>query len=281
MQSNRPISWIIAVCCAVLCAATPTRAADTTPPAQRIISLKPNITELLFALGAGKRVVGVTRWCNYPAAARRLPKVADYIAPNLEAVFALKPDLVIAAKENSIAQPIEQLQARGIPVLLVNFSTLNETWEAIRTIGARIGAKVEARQLLAALYASVARIADGATGERPRVLFLTSRTPLIAAGPSSLLGELLVLAGGTNVVSATAPAYPQISLERVIAEKPQIVIDVSDSMESQGATRTAAVHDAAPLPALPRIRVRAVDIDRLRAGPRLGEGLEALREAMQ
>lgn len=232
---------------------------------QRIVSLKPNITEILFALGAGKHVVGVTRWCDFPPAAARLPKVADYLQPNLEAVLALQPDLVIGSTENSLQAPVTRLQQQGIRVVLLTFDSLASTFDAIHTMGQIVGAPQKARALTQQLRRQIDRLHADPPPTRHAVL-LVGTSPLVAAGPRSLLGELLVAAGGHNAITATHPHYPRISLEQLLAAQPEVIL----------------LADHTPTPTLPTdIATRTINLDTLRAGPRLGAGLHALQQAMR
>lgn len=191
----------------------------------RIVSLKPNITEILFALGVGDDVVGVSTWCDYPAAARRLPKVADYLQPNVEAVVQLHPDVVLTSTENSLRAPIDHVQRLGVHVEIFSFASIDETMTAITRIGEVVHARAAARRLVARLRDTVAQLQNSAPIPRPRALLLVARAPLVGAGPASLLGELLQLSGAENVLTARMPAYPRLSHERVLALRPDVTID--------------------------------------------------------
>lgn len=243
----------------------------TAEAAERIISLKPNITEIVFALGAGDRVVGVTSWCNFPHAATKLPKVADYLRPNVEAVLALKPDLIIASKENGLRRPIERLRAHGIAVLLVEFSGIAQTLDAIEEIGEAVGQSKEAAQLVAGLRATFAETVAQVTAPPKRVLLLVGKNPWVAAGPKSFFGQLLEAAGGVNVITAPKPAYPYLSLERIIAAQADVIVDASGKMGGKPAGLPRPLRGLAMTP---------IDLELLRAGPRIGEGMRALREAI-
>ena len=226
--------------------------------ADRIVSLKPNITEILFAIGAGDRVVGVTTWCDYPAAARKLPKVADYVQPNVEMILAQHPDLILTSTENSLRAPIEQLTRLGLRVEILSFTTVAQLLQSIEKIGALVDASAAAGQMATRLRGTIAQLHTARTNHPPRALLLVAQNPMIAAGPSSLLGELLEIAGGTNVVTARAPTYPHLSAERVMALRPDVVLQVDD--------------ENAPTPP----NVTTIPTALLRPGPRLPEGLQLL-----
>ncbi|MBI2342773.1 MAG: ABC transporter substrate-binding protein [Deltaproteobacteria bacterium] len=237
---------------------------------QRIISLKPNITEILFAIGAGDQVVGVTQWCNMPQEARTRPKVADYLRPNLEAVLALRPDLIITSRENALRRPIERLEQAGIALVMVDFSTLDKTLKAIGQIGRRTGHTAEAKALRQQLQETVRRYRGSMSYAPKPALLLVADKPLIAAGPRSLLGELLDIVGGSNVVTAAHPAYPRLGLEQLLATKPEVII------MSTGQAQAPHVPGGRAM----TWRTVVVPVDLLRAGPRLVDGLAALHTAL-
>ena len=121
----------------------------------RIVSLVPSVTETLFALGAGPEVVGVSQYCDYPPEAAKLPKVGDFIAPNLEAIVGLRPTLVIGVTTASDQRQVRALNALGIPVLMVNDDSVEPGRGNIVTIGARVGRTTEAARLLASIKAQI------------------------------------------------------------------------------------------------------------------------------
>jgi iron complex transport system substrate-binding protein len=245
----------------------------------RIISLKPNITEILFALGAGDRVVGVTKYCDYPQEVKKLPKVADYTRPFVEPVIALKPDLVIGSKEESSRRSIIELQNIGIRVELFSFTTLQETIESIRLIGELVGKKERGDEIVGNMSEYIATLKKRwENSPRPKVLAAVGRRPLIVAGPKTYIGDILKIIGAQNVVTATSMPYPRWSFENIIGANPEVIIDmsmetaraeeVSDAMKYWQELQTvSAVRDG---------RLYAVDIGSLRQSPRIIEGIEKL-----
>lgn len=247
-----------------------TLSAEAAVP-QRIVSLKPNITEILFALGAGDRVVGVTTWCTYPPEALVLPRVADYVAPNIEKTVALSPDLVLGSQENAARQPIERLQKMGINVVLLPFATPDATWGSIQGIGELLGTPAAGKNMADRLrFAIGLQERAWAMFDGPRVLIVVGSAPLIAAGPSSLIGNALQLANGENIVTATKIAYPRISKETIIEKGPDIIIDASDGMGEPTHTFKDLYGKEA----------RHISIDLFRPGPRFVTGVQALGEAI-
>jgi iron complex transport system substrate-binding protein len=198
----------------------------------RIVSTFPSITETLFALGAGNRVVGVSDYCRYPAAALSLPKVGSYTKPDAEKIALLRPDLVFI--QRSAANLADRLDALGIKHVEVTVGSLAEVYSMIREIGRAVGLRETAEKLNTDIRSRLEAVRVQAAGRpRPKVLIVVGRTPgtlsnLKAAGPAPYIGELLEIAGGSNVLTGTAIAYPQISLETVVRLNPDIILDTSN-----------------------------------------------------
>ena len=196
----------------------------------RIVSTFPSVTETLFALGAGDRVVGVSNYCRYPAAALSLPKVGTYTKPDTEKIALLRPDLVFIQK--SAANLADRLDALGIKHVEVTIGSLAEVYSMIGEIGRAAGLAERAPKLNADIRSRLDTLRAQAGGRpRPKVLLVVGRTPgmltnLTAAGPSPYIGELLEIAGGRNVMTG-AIAYPRISLETVVRLNPDVILDTS------------------------------------------------------
>jgi iron complex transport system substrate-binding protein len=214
-------------------------AATAGKTCHRIISFAPSITETLFALGAGNRVVGVTRFCAYPPEVTRLPKVGGYVDPNYEQILRLEPDLVLLLRENS---PItEFLAAHGIRYEVVDNDSVGAIATAIERIGTLCGAPERAGRLAGDLRREMAgapRITPA-----PRVLFCVGRdhpgsgsiTRAYLASPKSIYNEVIVLAGGHNVMTDTGAAYPMVSGEGILRLNPDIIIEVTATAGPEGA----------------------------------------------
>jgi iron complex transport system substrate-binding protein len=213
---------------AILAAATLTcaparRAGDL--PARRIVSLAPSITELLFAIGAGDRVVGRTSWCDYPPDAQRVPSVGDGLNPNVEAIVARRPDLVLVYTSPSNAAAVERLRALGIPTDTIRMDRLADVAAGARRFGRLAGAARRADSLAA----DFARALDSAraappTGPRPRVLLLAWDAPPVVIGGGSFQHELATLAGADNVFADLPQASGQVSIETIAARDPDLVV---------------------------------------------------------
>ncbi len=271
-------------------AVSPTAGATTpdAPPA-RIVSLAPNVTETIFALGRGDRIVGATRYCDYPAEAKELPRVGDYSNPSLELVVAAEPDLVVTPAEGLTRPLIEKLEQLGIAVHVFRAKDVDTTVAAIRALGVAIGAPEEGDRVaddLEAASAEVARLAANARGAGnapPRVLFCIDRSPLVLAGAGSLGDDLLRRCGAENVAAKLETAYPRPPLETVLTLAPDVIIDAV--MVPGGDPHELAVEfwrtQAPTIPAVKSGRVYGLVPDRVvRAGPRLAGGLRELARAV-
>jgi iron complex transport system substrate-binding protein len=206
---------------------------------QRIVSTAPSITEMLFALGLGDRVVAVTTYCRYPPEAAAKPKIGDYLRPNVEAILALRPDVVLV--EKSMIRRALALPAFRGNVVEIDDADLEGVLASIRRIGQVCGVPGRAQQLIHQIRNELDQVRRRtASLPRHRVLLVVGRTPgriedLIAAGRNSYLHQLLEIAGGANVVADASAAYVKVSLEEVLARNPEIIVDFGDM--SQAAPR--------------------------------------------
>lgn len=205
----------------------------------RIVSTAPSLTEILFALGLGSRVVGATTYCNYPEEARRVPRIGTYIQPNLETIVSLRPDLVVI--ETNPIRLRERLEGLGLKVLELEQRTVADVLRAIERIGQAAGATERARELQARIRSELDEIGRRTAGRtKRRVAFIVGRTPgtlegLIAVGSASYLNELITLAGGQNIFGAVAAPYPKVSLEEILARDPEVIIDMGEMGRTDGA----------------------------------------------
>ena len=202
-------------------------------PARRIVSTSPSITETLFALGLGDRVVGVSSFCRFPVAATRLPRVGSFLRPDTELIVRLRPDLVIVnAGPNEVPR---QLSALGVTSITVDRGTLASVYSSIRAIGTAAGVGDRAEMLVAQLQGRLNAV-HAAAAKRPakRVLVIMGRQPgtlsdLVAVGRGSYLNDLVTVAGGVNVLNdPRLPDYPRISMETVIRLAPELIVDAGD-----------------------------------------------------
>lgn len=252
------------------------RASPARVDASRIVSLSPSTTEAVFALGAGARLVGRSRYCDHPPEVGGLPSVGGYVDPNLEAILALRPGLVTGARGPAGPTLSERLSRLGIDTYFPPTESVAQIDAMLRGLGGRLG--VDAGPLVGRVTAELDEVrARAATAPRRRALLLFGVTPIVAAGPGSYAHELLTLAGADNVVRAATP-YPTLDLERVIALDPDVVLDAAT--EEHGGERLSAAWSA--VRAVREGRVVALgDPVVLRPGPRVGRGAARLAEALR
>lgn len=247
---------------------------------QRVVSLKPNITDIVYALGLGDRLVGVTRYCDIPADAKKPQVVADYTRPLIERIIALSPDLVLASKENSSRKSIGSLERLGLSVELFSFTTLEETMSSIRRVAASLGVAETGEKLAQQMEGQLNALKKRfAVGQAPRVVIVWGLKPLIVAGRGTYMDEVLGFIGVENAVPKGKVKYPHIGIEELIAMDPDVIIDLA--MGSESGTNPA---DSRPwdkvytIGAVRNNRVYRLDAGKFRAGPTLPDALANLAE---
>lgn len=216
----------------------------STVSTQRIVSLSPNITEMLFALELDDRVVGVTKYCDYPERTLSLPKVGALLDPNLEAIIALAPDLVILNAKQS--RTIAQLQQLNIPTLAVKTTYLNDVMTSIERIGKVTHHQVQADKLVLSMKKKITSITDKVAGlERPKVMLTLGHSSnsahvktIYIAGQHDFYNDLINLAGGENSYQGLQLSVPSISIEGIIQLNPQIIIDVFPEADNHNSDLT-------------------------------------------
>ena len=244
-------------------------------PATRIVSLSPATTELLFAIGAGDRLVGRTRWCDYPAAAGAVQSVGDGMPPNIEAVLARHPDLVLLYHSPQNAEALRQLRAAGVAALQLSMDHLADVGRLARLLGRVVGRSAAADSLAASFTAALDSVAaPGAIRQesaRRSVLLLAWDQPPIAVGAGSFQSEILGLAGGSNLFADVTAPSATVSIEAIAARDPDLIL-VTDTVPPAIALRpewrvVAAVREGRfvqlPTTAFSRPGPRAPDVVRL------------------
>jgi iron complex transport system substrate-binding protein len=215
-------------------------AASFAQPAQRIVSTAPSITELLYALGLGDRIVGVDRFSRYPPEVLRKQKIGDYANPNLEVIASLRPDLVMIP--TNPVKLAERLQTLRLKVLEIDQESIAKLYESFRIVGDATGARAQAAKLTSSVRGQLEAIRTRAAPlKRTRMMFVVGRTPnrldgLIVVGQASYLNEIIALAGGENVFRDAVASYPAVSLEEVLARNPDVIVDMGDMADTVGVT---------------------------------------------
>jgi len=258
---------------------------------QRIVTVAPSITEILFALGQGSHVVGVTRFDDFPPEADLLPEIGGFLDPSVEKILELKADLVIAAPNASNRVPLAKLVSLGTPVLVVPGNGFADLFHSIDAIGTAVRAEPEARALGDRLRAEV-RALIAVPRPKTRVVVVYDRNPLIVGGPGSFADTLVRLLGAENVVKVQSE-YPTYSREQLLVDAPEVLIDASLTHWTKTGTSSPALAPMdganaefwktfASLPAVRDHRVYGITgSELLRPGPRLTAGMRRLAEVLE
>lgn len=246
------------------------RDVHVTAQPQRIVSLAPSVTEILFALGAGDRVIGVTSYCDFPPEARLKESVGDTLKPSVERIVALRADLVIVSTASQVESSVQKLEELGIPVYVSNPRSVEGVLESIDKMGELIDVRDVARELTRKLRSRILSIESRAVGPAPPSVFVILGTePLITAGGASFINDLVSRAGGRSISSDVKGDYPQYSLETAVAKQPEIIF-----LQAGGNVLPERLRQT---PAARAGRVYRLDDDLLlRPGPRVVDGLEQM-----
>jgi iron complex transport system substrate-binding protein len=238
----------------------------------RIISLTPSVTELLFALGSGDQVVAVTQACNYPPAALTKPRLG-FASGAAEQMILLEPDLAVGMVGMVKPATIDALTRARIPLLLLEAKTPGDVYRHIRWLGQAAGRLVEADRLITHLEAQREALAARLAGAGPvEVFYVINARPLVTVGPSTFIHHLIELAGGRNIAASATGAYPQFSLEAVLAADPQVILFPGSGSAMVMDDQRGFWQRWSTLRAVRDGRLMVVDTDLMdRPGPRLFE----------
>lgn len=243
----------------------------------RIISLAPSLTEILYAIGAGDRVVGVTEFCDYPADAVQKPKVG-YANPSVERLVALQPDLIVAPTTFIKPDLIRNLETLRIPLLLLASESIEDILAHVHDLGRALNRTSAADALALSLREELAHLHAQVAGRPPvRVLYVLNSQPLITVGPGSFIDQLIGLAGGVNVASESGAPYPRLSMEVVLQRDPEVLLFPIGKSEGVAAGEEQAWHRWTTLTAIKQGRLQHIPSDLLnRPGPRVAQALAQL-----
>jgi iron complex transport system substrate-binding protein len=196
----------------------------------RIVCLTPSVVDTLYAIGAGAEIVGITEYTLYPPQARQKPSIGDILRPSLERITILHPDVVIGVAPLNSAETIRGVERMGIPVFLVNPRGLDGLYNSIASIARVVGREAESATLLAQLRAREYKVRHEAlNGHRPKVLLALSIDPCITAGHKAFITELISAAGARSVTDEIEQEWMEISLEDIVARKPDFILLMKDS----------------------------------------------------
>ncbi len=246
------------------------------PPA-RIISLAPSITEMVFAVGAGDSLIGVTEFCDFPPEASSKQKVG-YAHPSLEAMLALKPDLVLATREVLKSEAMLKLDQLKIPTFIINPTTIEDILAHVQTLGRMLDHPSEANKVTMELRNQISEIKSRAGELQPvRVLYVLNSHPLITVGPGSYIDQLIGMAGGVNIGRLGASPYPHLSMEAVLQQDPEVLLFPIGVHEGISEHEQQSWRQWTTMTAIKQGRMHQIPADLLnRPGPRIGAALDLL-----
>ena len=254
------------------------------PPASasaaRVVAITPSATEVVAALGATASLVGVDDYSQFPREVAALPKVGSFLQPNLEAIVALRPTLVVL--DDVHGQAAGALRDAHVDVVAAPMHTLPDVKSALRAVAAKLGRARDAERAIADIDRALAAAAARKPARHPRVLVVIDREAdgiggLVAAGPGSTIDELLAVVGGDNVLAYTGARYPKISVEEVLRAEPEVILDLSFAGKA-----SIAPWQSIDVPAVAAHRVIALSDDYLlHPSPRVAEALDALARAIR
>ena len=249
-------------------------------PVNRIISLAPNLTEIVFAIGAGNRLVGRTSYCDFPAEAKAVAEVGDTLHPSLEKIVALQPQVVLISTASQLEIFTQQLQSQNIAVFVTDPRDLVGVFRTVDQIGRIVGHPQQAEMLIQKLGERTQAVEKAVEGKQPvRVFYQVSGEPLYTIGRDAFVTDLIRRAGGISVTADVPGAWPKYSNESALASKPEaIILPTGGSMGAGNTTVTEALRQS---PAALAGRVYKINDDHLaRPGPRSVDGLEAIARAL-
>jgi iron complex transport system substrate-binding protein len=246
----------------------------------RVISLAPNLTEIVFAVGAGDRLVGRTSYCDYPPEAKAVADVGDTRTPGLERIIALRPQVVLISTASQLEVFTQQLQNQNIAVFVTDPRDLEGVYRSIQQVGEILGQKEQADLLVKKMRERASAVETAVKDKQPvRVFYQASGEPLYTAGHDAFVTDLMKRAGATSVTADVPGAWPKYSNESALAARPEAIILPSGG--SMGSANSAVTEALRQSPAALHGRVYKINDDYLaRPGPRVIDGLEAIARAL-
>jgi iron complex transport system substrate-binding protein len=245
-------------------------------PPERIVSLAPGVTEILFQLGLNDAIVGVSDYCNYPDAARSKPKVGG-INPNVEAIVTLRPDLVVSTGGVAVRDSARRFKEFGIPLMGVEPDSVDAILQWIALLGELTGKHDAATEVVSTLRERLAAVVtEQSPGPRPRVLYLIDENPYLTVGPKSFLYDALVKSGGQPFETGRNESYPRVGLESIIRFDPEVIFFTGES-DLVPEERIAVWQRWPQITAVKTNRLYAIPRDLVnRPGPRIVDAIEFL-----
>ena len=254
------------------------RKIKVSAPVRRIISLAPNITEILFALGLENQIAGVTDFCDYPAGVANKTRIGGFVNPDMERIVSLKPDLIVGTRDGNRAGVTQRLEELGLTVYLVDPRDFNGVVSTIRNIGEVTGRGEESRRIAERMTKkkdAIVRLTQSLP--RSRVFFQIGNAPIVTVGKGTLGDDLIRMAGGKSISENESANYPLYSIENVISKAPEIIIMTSMEGNREYANLAKKWQRWGTIPAVKKNAIHVIDSNLVdRPSPRIADGLEAL-----
>lgn len=243
---------------------------------QRAVSLAPNLTENVFAIGAGDKLIGVTTYCNYPAEANKIQKIGDTLNPNIETIISLKPDVVFVSTASQLEAFINQLEKQNISVFVTNPSNVEGIYQSLLQLGDVLGENEKAKNLVVSLKKRAEDVEARTISSKDLKTFVQiSKEPLFTIGKTSFITDIIGRAGGISVTENVNEPYPKFSKETALALQPEAIVlsDSEDNKEPNDVFKNS--------PAIKNGKVFKINADLLsRPGPRTFDALEQIAKAL-
>jgi iron complex transport system substrate-binding protein len=251
-------------------------------PPKKIVSLAPNITEILFSLGLDEEIVGVSIHCNFPEKAKSRVRVGSYISLDFERITSLKPDLVIATGAGNTREMVDRLEKLGFKTYVIFPKNFNDILESIAHIGQVVNREEEARGIIEGMRKRSQRVIE-LTGDlpRPKVFIQIGDAPVVTVGKGSFADDLIRLAGGENVAGKEKEVYPRFGMEEILKRAPEVIVISSMNPKADYQKTFQEWARWKTIPAVKNGRIHLIDSDLLdRPSPRIVDGLEELAKVL-
>jgi iron complex transport system substrate-binding protein len=274
--------FLTVICVETSCARAVTdetgRSVIVIPAPQRIVSLAPGITETLYALGLDDKIAGVTTFCDWPAPARKKPRIGGFTNPSIEKIVSLKPDLIIATADGNRKDTVEQLERLGLPVYVTNPADTNGVLKSILHIGEITSRERDAGILVEKLQKRLNNITRQIRRKnKPRVFFQLGLEPVITASKGTLINEVIERAGGVNIASHDTARYPVYSTEGIIGVSPEIIVFAPMINDKNFAAVKRFWQKFGEIPAVKNNKIYPINADLInRASPRIIDAVEIM-----
>lgn len=240
---------------------------------ERILSLKPNITEILYKLELQDQIVAVTSYCDYPKKALSKPKVADYLRINAEKALLLNPSLILISKENTQQRDLELFKKRNVEIMVLDFDSIKAIQESILKIGKRLAKTEDSLSLVQEMKLAFKTLRKLNHQKNKKVVIVVGQRPLVVAGGKNYFNDLLAILGYDNISKASELKYPHYPMEKLIEKKPDIIFDLSSSHESNKADSWSRYQS---IPAVKNGKIIRLNISEFRPSYRLMESAQKL-----